>query len=333
MQKTGKNEATEDSLQNPQTQAADHHSSSTRSEGESDSSDDEIERQLDTDDASDGDSFQELPFRLHGITDRIDSLFSVAFKIRNPANRPLRPTTELYKHAPTSDLTEYMQERTGVETFIVQHMIKQHLSQLLASNQSSPDYEDFSVDDYCDEIEWLIQRTGEANARRRQQFVYWREHAQKLAAMPPARPLQYIEQRVVSLPMDETMTEAKTIPASAMFPEQSNVFSGPTTATFLDPQQIRLEDNVSIVSSVSRISTIRGVQGERLEWPSPPDDADKEPFFKCPYCKTICPKSYAEVRAWRYDKASLKSQASLMRFSQGSSCPRSSTVSLHLSFL
>jgi hypothetical protein len=54
------------------------------------------------------------------------------------------------------------------------------------SSSDSSDWEDVisQIDDNGDfvarflrEADWLIRRMGKANARRQQQFVYWREHA------------------------------------------------------------------------------------------------------------------------------------------------------------
>src|SRR5271170_1017644 len=46
---------------------------------------------------------QEVSVRFNGVVERIDSLYSLATKIRNPTTRPIRPTAELYKHYTTGN--------------------------------------------------------------------------------------------------------------------------------------------------------------------------------------------------------------------------------------
>lgn len=258
----------------------------------------EAEEQLgqgdDESDDSDG-PFQEVPFKFEAIIERLDGLYNLATKIRNPTTRPQRSTADLYKSIPRQLRQEYMQEREMIEISVVKHMHSQYLMRNFANDAAGSGVQTSTTNSNL----WLVERIGKANARRSQQFVYWREHAEKLAAAPskPEPPVHYVP---VPVTVNVDIPVAATVVPSAI-PQATQYYTeGPTTATRLDPEQVKLDDEISMRSSyVSRVSTARGYGMDKLNWPLPPKVLEKNGFFSCPYCRTICPARYLKDDAWR----------------------------------
>jgi hypothetical protein len=195
---------------------------------------------------------QEVSVRFNGVVERIDSLYSLAIKIRNPTTRPIRPTAELYKHYTAGNYLEYMQERISIEVHIVRYIHTQQILEFETSTLNdvfvtrvldSSDGEDliYGIDDSGDfvtrflrEADWLICRMGKANARRRQQFVYWREHAD-LISRPEPEPQMGEQLPTRQLIEPDTPASVVNAGSDANLPTASQLHSGPTTATRLDP--------------------------------------------------------------------------------------------------
>ena len=281
------------------------------------------------------DPIDELSLRFAGIVERIDSLYSLATKIRNPSTRPVRPSAELYKHCQVDDVAEYMQERIEIETQVASHILLQHLMQFepaeikqrLARDHTgegkinaedeaeSEDEECSSVSEeslknevaanvslqearltFDDKAHWLLKRIGKANARRRQQFVYWKEHALRIAD-PSFKP-----SREKALPVEtkpESLAKQPHIKDKENSGAQSQAHSNPTVATLLDPQTVRLDDTKSVISHSSRVSSVLpGDQTEALSWPDPPSVDSSGNYFVCEYCKLLCPPQYLSQEKW-----------------------------------
>lgn len=261
---------------------------------ESDSDDDS-----ESDDASHG-SFHEVDFRLQGIVERIDAMYSLATKIRNPRNRPQRTIDQLYKYIPAAERRAFIKEREETEITVVAFVQRQQMTQDI-SLASSPAQTDLDVEEiiasHASSKHWLIRRTGIANARRKQQFVYWRRHADLISHGPSGTPARNIQQTHHAVADGSGNTIAPPPIATSGIPPTSLA----TSATKLDPQLVKLGDTKSAISYQSRVSTIITPQGTELQWPSPPKHLIRESFFTCPYCQIICPKSYlaGDGSAWQ----------------------------------
>jgi hypothetical protein len=244
-------------------------------------------------------SFRELDYRLERLSEIIDALYSLATKIRHPRNRPQRTAQDLYKHIPKHLRHDYIREREEVETALVAY-VQQH--QLLESLQKGAvESEHLTteqiLDHYASPANYLIRRTGAANARRKQQCLYWKEHAERISRGPTGE--------TVPVPAPNVATsKAKTVvphdePVLGGAPTLLPAKSLATSATRLDQNFVKLDDLRSVISHQSRVSTVMNLQGEKLEWPPPPIQTVSAKFFTCPYCKIICPRSYLEPSAWR----------------------------------
>ncbi|KAK3318222.1 hypothetical protein B0H66DRAFT_639643 [Apodospora peruviana] len=131
--------------------------------------------------ASDAPSFHEARFRLESVTERIDKPMAAAARIRHPRNRPRLTTYELFKDIPESERAEYIELQVQTEIAIVAYIQRQELLGGLRDHQSDAAERKSIMDQYCLPTHWLMQRSGMANARRKQQFVYWKRHAELLS--------------------------------------------------------------------------------------------------------------------------------------------------------
>ncbi|KAI1170207.1 hypothetical protein F4777DRAFT_134350 [Nemania sp. FL0916] len=244
--------------------------------------------------SSSASSFHEVEFRFNSLTERLDALYSLATKIRNPKNRPSLSTNHLYKHVPEQDRVSYICDREEIEANVVSYILRQHIIE-------SPGYKNIR-DSHGEAIEsflskhtshdsWIIRRTGKANARRKQQLLYWKDHALRLGQAK----------------MNTSQIARPTIVDREAAPNQHNlthfldgaqriVPSLTTSATKLPTQ--KLDDLKSTISHQSRQSTVISVHNDVINWPPPPTKRGKGRYFECPYCRTFCPIRYLEKRAW-----------------------------------
>jgi hypothetical protein len=243
---------------------------------------------------SDG-SFHEVDFRHRSITEALDALYSVATKIRHPRNRPQRTTRELYKHVPPHLREIYIREREAAEIVAVSYLQRQSL--LANFDASEP------LERYISQESFLVRRIGIANARRKQQFIYWKEHANRISHGPttdtvlkdPQGKMPQVEETPLvpqQLPGDALQADAPSAPGKSLA----------TSATKLDETQVKLDDLQSVISHQSQASTTM-TQRWKIEWPLPPEMLIRNTtsnFFTCPYCHVICPREYLTKAGWKY---------------------------------
>lgn len=302
-------------------------------------------------------SLHEVSFRQRNTAETIDSLYSLATRLRNPRNRPQRTIKELYKHIPASRRADYIKEREAVETMVVSHIHSETLAQSIArtiSGQAGHGLNDELLAVQTEVINahalpshFLIKRTGAANARRKQQFTYWKEHAARIG-YNPATVQAFKDQKGKQPDTDDSNT-----PLGALQPHhEADIVGGAapssipdrslaTSATRVEADAFMLEDLKSTISHQSRTTTLSTAptwKGQKLDWPPPPERlSNRDPpskYFTCPYCHVICPQKYLETKStWRYDSTSEKKAVDLKRrltSHQISPHPRSPTLSLHL---
>lgn len=243
-------------------------------------------------------SDQELPYRLSALKENIDALYSLAIKIRNPASRPMRSTKELYKHLPEHIRQNLISERESIEINVVKYILKQETLRL--TDEQGLHYNEDTVLEFLAESNWLVSRIGCANARRKQQFAYWREHTDRMGAVE--RVSTNFSMRLKGL-LDgrSSNTGVHLADRSRSFEGSQHLslaHSGATSVTRLNSQVIKNFDTKSVLSHQSSASIVRGHNGEQLAWPSPPKLNGVENFFQCDFCREFCPRSYATEEAW-----------------------------------
>ena len=208
------------------------------------------------------------------IVSTIDRLYRLAFKIRNPAMRLGLSKAKSYSEKDPETGQDLIEEFANFDL--------QHIQELFRFYGYAP------AD--CEEVNYLIKRLAKANTRRRQQFRYWKKRREKYAAVQ--RPQQ--AQRTFELVErpSQSVPELRNMPAA---PESSK----PSTATWLNPQMVNVDDNASVVSSSTTIFPMSDKAGrDRVGIPPPPvvDESAKE--FECPFCYTICPRKTLAKKAW-----------------------------------
>jgi hypothetical protein len=238
-------------------------------------------------------SFREAEFRLSSISSRLDSLYKLAARIRSPRNRPQKPMADLCKHIPEAQRADYILNQQQIEASRLGYVQRQYLLEMFDNDQLQElglSQEEL-FEQYASTSHWLIARMGMANARRKQQFLYWKKHAQILGRNveeEPAAPQLHIHASAPSQPGAQKRVEEHP-PAQSMA----------TSATKLDQSMMGPSDKKSVISTRSRTSTVVTPQGGTLAWPPAPACALGVKYFPCPYCGILCPDDYLERDNWR----------------------------------
>ncbi|KAI0105595.1 hypothetical protein F4776DRAFT_668561 [Hypoxylon sp. NC0597] len=238
-------------------------------------------------------SFHEIDFRLHSLTESLDSLYGLATRIRNPRNRPQRPNDQLYKHVPPDIRASYIKEREEAEIAVIAYAQRQQLIEITPreGTRLAPSSEEL-IGQYATTSHWLIRRTGIANARRRQQFTYWKGHALRLSQAP-------VQNKLTALRPERSREAYENQGTHGAQTAITAVPSLATSATELPLDLTSPGDITSAISHQSRLSTVMDLKGEKLEWPAPPIQPTNSRYFTCPYCKILCPQRYLNKDAWR----------------------------------
>jgi len=240
-------------------------------------------------------SFQEAEFRLSSAATRLDSLYKLASRIRSPRNRQQRPTRDLYKHIPENQRSEYVQNQEQIEVSLVAYIQRQQLMEWVNDEQLQELHfgREELITQYASASHWLIARAGMANARRKQQFLYWKRHNQYLG-----RDVTEEAPAVAEIPVN-----AVAPPQLAAGPSQASkpapAKSMATSVSKMDLAVMGPEDMRSAISNRSRVSTVASPRGEHLAWPPAPSHLAGYKYFPCPYCGILCPERYLSRDDWR----------------------------------
>lgn len=240
-------------------------------------------------------SIKEVDFRLDSIATGLDSLYKLASRIRNPQTRQQRPIEDLYKYIPEKERAEYIQNQEHIDVSVVMYIQRQHLLECFEKDQpqvSGFNHEDLIIQ-YASANHWLIRRAGMANARRKQQLLYWKRHTKILAnnktEEAPVVARQIADNTALPLPDTGTSRGSKPVPQKSIA----------TSATKADLKGIGPEDMKSVISHNSRVSTVVSPHGEAIIWPPAPDNVAAGTHFPCPYCGYLCPQRYLKGDNWR----------------------------------
>lgn len=230
----------------------------------------------DDSDEEDFSSYQTEPLTdayLANITSTIDRLYSLAFKIRNPAMRLGMSKAATYSEVDPETKTDLIKEFEQIDRLHVEELFR-----LFGHSDPDPRH-------------YLIRRLAKANTRRRQQFRYWSRRRAKYEMLgPPQQP------EITSGEMEKPPASQSELP---MVRPASETLKA-STATWLDEKRINLDDDASVVSSSNTFFSMSSQQDDdRAGIPPPPtvDVSAKE--FECPFCCIICPRRTLERKAWQ----------------------------------
>lgn len=204
----------------------------------------------------------------------IDKLYRLAFKIRNPALRLGFSKAVNYSQKDPETGRDLIEEYAEFDL--------RHIEEIFHS---------FGDDNHeTDQHRYLVERLAKANTRRRQQFLYWKKRRAKYEAFE--RPTLK-EAALAGTP--EPVELATDLPPAQIAPS----ISKPSTATWLNPEKVDLDESGSVMSSSSTIVSISKEQdGDQVIIPPAPTLEASAKEFECPFCFTICPRKTTEKKAW-----------------------------------
>jgi hypothetical protein len=218
-------------------------------------------------------------------------LYKLSIHIRNPKARSNYSKASTFKAIDKDTGVDLVSQ---YEFFDIKH-IRDVFTEL--RNELPKDIRDDKANDP------LIERLGKANSRRRQQFMYWEKHRDKLAAESMVEEAAVADRyKIDSAERSKPPRGGAIYVNDAQSPElkveQSMVTRSVLTATtatlFLPP--VVSDEGESVVSAAT---TARGIDGKGVNLPGPPKEVQNGKDFECPYCFTICPAKYQHERNWR----------------------------------
>ncbi|KAK8077004.1 hypothetical protein PG996_003174 [Apiospora saccharicola] len=273
-----------------------HDSFNLVSSSESSSSSSSVSSYVETEPSNGDETFDEVAFRLGSLAEHLDTLYSIATRIRNPQNRPRKGLDELYRAISPADRLSYRKEREEVETLTVAYLHRQDLQKHLESHEG--DHAGLNQEEVLSHFttahHWIMRKTGIINAKRKQQFVYWKEYASKFEANRP-EPARVPIQLPIQTPYTQGSQDGTPHELNVQHAGQSLA----TSATPLPANVIRPDDMKSVISHQTSASATRDFEQDELPWPEPPRLRGDEKFFQCPYCKILCPAKYVTENSWK----------------------------------
>lgn len=244
-----------------------------------------------TDEDSDSDfgprSRKELAMRLSNITDCLNSLYRLSYKIRDPTLGPTTTKAILYKE---------VDPETNIEVFDKLHeldMMHTHeLLLLLRQGRQPPNgFEDF-----------IAPRLATSITLRRRCFKYWQKHSRKLSGpaeigeVIPAQPdLDLSNMQLGPGPRNADGGLAERLSPSPIARAAATILSK-TDAT---PYDAMRDDRTERETVISFASTALDADGKGIDLPGPPTDAKRGLGFTCPYCHVLCPAKQGRGKVWR----------------------------------
>ncbi|KAJ5367047.1 hypothetical protein N7541_000988 [Penicillium brevicompactum] len=209
------------------------------------------------------------------IVSTIDKLYRLAFKIRNPALRFGFSKAVKYSQKDPETGRDLIEEYAAFDLRHIEEIFHNFGAEHHENNQHR----------------YLIERLAEANTRRRQQFLYWKKRRAKYEAFE--RPA--LKGAAISgIPEQPAQLGTESLPA-----QTNPSISKPSTATWLNPQKVDLDESASAMSSSSTLFSVSKEQdGDQVIIPPAPtlDASVKE--FECPFCFTMCPRKTTEKSSW-----------------------------------
>lgn len=244
----------------------------------------------------------ELEQRFLTVVDILDNLYKFSRIVRTPALHTRYLKAASYKK---------IDRETGIDLIVqFKEADYAYVSESFLSNRREngiPNPE-ISLEDAH-----LIMRFASAITKRRQQFMYWKRHRDKLGVH--ARTEDFEVSTVIT---PETIGPSESIAPNTQAPEllpKIELDKGitinaavaeslvgktdltATTATIFIPTDNASEDGQTTTSFAT---TARGLDGTKIELPAPPKSAIPGKDFECQYCFAIVPSRYQSSRAWRY---------------------------------
>jgi ankyrin repeat protein len=224
-----------------------------------------------------------LELGISRMSDIIDRLYRLSFKIRNPSNRLGFSKAKNYKQIDGDTGIDLIEEYS--------HHDFRHLQEEFKRTKKMS-YEDSST-------HYLVSRLARANVTRRQQFGHWSKHRSKLGAPRVAKTpgLQAAKLPAV-FQEQETASQANLRTAAVTLTEKA--LSRPSTATRVPDERLDLDETASMVSTSTYAIDIAGTGQVEAQIPPLPRSARLKKELECPYCFILCSRRVTESKAWHH---------------------------------
>jgi len=247
-------------------------------DADQDGDDDFFSEDEDEDENSESDAPKtEISMRFREIVDIIDNLYKISVRIRAPTARIRSLKAASYQPKDSE---------TGVNIFDQYAVFDLQHAQELVRHLRLPH---LSTGEAVQDNEVLIQRLARAITLRRRQFQYWRRHRDKLGVSTLSEEPQALPsvERPGTLRHDTLEVNPDIGPFAVVFKEAPSQRTGRTilSGTEATHHHQSLDDIVDSKSVTSYAVTVKDLTGKGIDLPPPPQAADGERDFECPYCK------------------------------------------------
>jgi hypothetical protein len=260
-------------------------------------------------DSSHGSSISEPPMtelqqRFLTIVDIVDNLYKLSRMIRTPALQTRFSKAAAFKK---------IDRETGID-LIVKFRATDHEYVMDAFRSLRRENGSSGSQLLPQDLEF-VRRVADGITKRRQQFMYWKRHRDKLGIFARKEDFEIsavVRPEMSVLPSGESAThhsqsQPRNLP---LIPPSKHQFvhdtSMPgsigktdltaTTATIFIPTDNFSESGQTTTSFAT---TARGLDGNRIELPSLPKSVILGKDFECSYCFAIVPARYQSERGWR----------------------------------
>ncbi|KAF5590824.1 kinase domain protein [Fusarium subglutinans] len=223
----------------------------------------------------------ELSMRVASITDILNNLYRLSYKISNSSLRP---------SSTGASLIRAVDNETEIDLFDTLHEFdSRHLIELFRAIRQGK-----SEGAECSDV--LLERFTTSHVLRRKQFRYWERHARKLGIqLLSVRQIPSREMNLASeVQEDVRLPQMKRLELPPQVAEQSYISE--TNATPYDPAR---DDRTERETILSLASTALDAEGNGIKVPTPPKDALNGDSFTCPYCWVVCPPKQGRGKTWK----------------------------------
>ncbi|RMZ73219.1 meiosis-specific serine threonine- kinase mek1 [Pyrenophora seminiperda CCB06] len=262
----------------------------TGAETELDDNDDGFYSEEEEDEDDQGESNSELKVRFDDIIDIIDNLYKLSVRIRTPTIRSRSLKASSYTQKDPETGVDVLSTYAEQDLKHVQELLSDLRRQFLGNDEIGQDF--------------LIARLSASITLRRRNFKYWKRHRDKLAAATAEEVPQISEHTTAEGP---SMVRIDTLEAQPVVPFIKTMQDAPsqkTSKTLLSGTEATqhhqsLDEIVDTKSVTSYAATVKDLHGKAVNLPPPPQAANGDRDFECPYCWVVCPARYGNSRAWK----------------------------------
>ncbi|KFX93014.1 hypothetical protein V490_05038 [Pseudogymnoascus sp. VKM F-3557] len=254
------------------------------------SSDSELSSDGSSDSGDEKVASTELSQRVSALSNINDNLYRLSRSIRAPASHSR--SLKALSHRPRDPETgvDLLEQFAVVDLAFTKDLYSQLRQNAQGQNEKCPILDDADL--------VMIKRLARGVTRRRQQFLYWKKHREKLDFFAE-KEISKIPKPAPTIQLQGDAGLHASLPHAPKAPTETSrpktTLTETTATQFISPAPVH--DGTQSVTSYA--TTARGLDGSRVEFPKLPKNIKEGKDFECPYCQMICPPHYQTARAWR----------------------------------